>query len=302
MKKQFLLPQKAIVPAAGYGTRFLPVTKAIPKEMLPLVDKPVIQYVVEQLAEADIKTIVFITGWHKRAVEDHFDRHLELEQKLKKSQKIKELKAIKKISDLANFVFIRQKQMRGNGDAILSAEPVIKEEPFVVMWGDEIIRAKPPVLEQLKKWYQKLKAPLLTIAKRPDKEAASRYAFVSGKETKDYIEVKDIVEKPGYPAPSQWAVFSPFIFTPELFQELKQIKIKPNEELVYVDGLKRLLKQGKKIYAVKVKNFSYHDCGNIAEYLKTTITLALERTELKTELINFLQKTLKCYNKNKKQK
>jgi len=297
MKKQSSSLKKAIVPAAGYGTRFLPVTKAIPKEMLPLVDKPVIQYIVEQLAEADIKTIIFITGWHKRAVEDHFDRHLELEEKLKKAQKTEELKTIKKISDLANFVFIRQKQMRGNGDAILSAEPVIKDEPFVVMWGDEITKANPPVLQQLKKWYQKLQAPLLTITKRTDKEAGFRYAFVSGKENKDYIEVKDIVEKPGYSTPSQWAVFSPYIFTPDLFTELKQIKVAPGKELVYVDGLKRLLKKGKKIYAIKIKNFSYHDCGNIVEYLKTTIDFALQRPEIKPKLLQFLKTILNCYNK-----
>ncbi len=292
MSRNLVFPQKAIVPAAGYGTRFLPVTKAIPKEMLPIIDKPVIQYIVEQLAEAKVKTVIFITGWHKRAVEDHFDRHLELEQKLKESGKEKELKAIQKISNLANFVYIRQKQMRGNGDAILAAEPVIQDESFIVMWGDEIIRAHPPVLEQLKRWYLKLQAPLLTVAKRTDEEATYRYAFVAGRETESYIEVKDIIEKPGPKAPSSWAVFSPFIFTPDLFGALKEVKVKPKQELVYVDGLKKLIARGKKVYAIKIKNFHYHDCGNIIEYLKTTIALALERKDIRQELLNFL-KTLR---------
>ncbi|MCD6422396.1 NTP transferase domain-containing protein [bacterium] len=283
--------RKAIVPVAGYGTRFLPVTKAIPKEMLPLVDKPVVQYVVEQLSQVGIETVIFITGWHKRAVEDHFDRHLELEQKLKEAGKIELLKQIQKISELANFVFIRQKEARGNGDAILTAEPVIEEEPFVVMWGDEIIEAKPPVLEQLKFWFKKLRSSVLTVLPRKDKEAGFRYAFVRGKDKGEYIEVEEIIEKPGENPPSEWAVFSPFIFTPSLLRALKTIKKPKGEELVYVDGLRQMIQEGEKVYAVKIKNATYHDCGNLVEYLKTIILLALRRKELK-ELKTFLRSLL----------
>jgi UTP--glucose-1-phosphate uridylyltransferase len=167
--------RKAVIPAAGYGTRFLPMTKASPKEMMPIIDKPIIQYVVEELVDAGIEQIVIITGWHKRAIEDHFDRHLELEYKLEESGKTKELEEIKRLSEMAEFIYIRQKEMNGNGGAILTAKHVVGDEPFVVLWGDDFILAEPSRTKQLLEAYDKFQAPIMGAIRRTDDEATKRF-------------------------------------------------------------------------------------------------------------------------------
>jgi len=290
-------PKKAVVLAAGYGTRFLPITKTIPKEMLPVINKPLIQYIIEQIAEAKIKTIILITNPHKKTLEDYFDRHLELESQLKKTKKTKELKEIKKIADLAHFIFIRQKEMRGTGHAILRAESIIGKEPIIVFWGDDLIESAPPPISQLKNWFKKLQSTLLTALYRPDKEATELYAYVKGKETKDYILIEDIIEKPG-PVKAKkllpWAIFSPLVLTPDFFPELKSVKKPKREEIYYVDGLKKMLEKGKKIYAIKIKNARFYSCGNITDYLKMILEFALKHPEENKELKKFLKQQKLC--------
>ena len=190
--------RKAVVPAAGYGTRFLPASKAMPKEMLPIVDKPVIQYVVEELAEAGIEQIIMVTGWHKRAIEDHFDRHLELEKKLADAGKDEYLAEIKRISNLAEFVYVRQPEANGNGGAILTAKNIVGNEPFIVLWADDFIVAEPSRTRQLIEAYNKHQSIILGGVKTTDPNDTKRYGFAAGENVgDDIIKVNKLVEKPG---------------------------------------------------------------------------------------------------------
>jgi UTP--glucose-1-phosphate uridylyltransferase len=285
-------PQKAVVLAAGYGTRLLPITKTVPKEMLPVINKPLIQYIVEQLVDSGIKTIIFITSPHKKTLEDYFDRNLELEHFLEKSGKTKELKEIKNLAEIAHFISIRQKEMKGTGHAILRTEPIIENEPFLVMWGDDLIESNPPIIKQFQFWFKKLNTTLIPALYRPEEEATNLYAYVKGKETKNYIEVEEIVEKPGPEKAKKllpWAIFSPLLFTPEIFEELKKVKKPKNEEIFYVDGLRGLLKKGKKIYAIKIKNAKYYSCGNIVDYIKMILEFSMRNKKIKKEIKNFLK-------------
>ena len=287
--------RKAVVPVAGYGTRFLPASKAMPKEMLPIVDKPVIQYVVEELAEAGIEQIIFVTSWHKRAIEDHFDRHLELEHKLEAAGKEEALNKIKKLSDLAEFVYVRQKEARGNGDAILTAEKIVGNEPFVVLWGDEFIAATPNRTKQLIEAYNKYQTTILGGIIKDKPEDAKRYGFAKGQEVEDgVIKVEELIEKPGIDKrPSSLAIVSGSVFPPEIFKALRDFQIKPGDELVYVDGVNSLRKQGHDAYAVEIKNGKYYDCGNVTEYLKTCVEMALKRNDINGEFVRFLKETAK---------
>lgn len=290
--------RKAVVPVAGYGTRFLPASKAMPKEMLPVVDKPVIQYVVEELVEAGIEQIIFVTSWHKRAIEDHFDRHLELERKLEKAGKTEQLEAIKKLSSMAEFVYVRQKEMRGNGDAILTAEKVVGDEPFIVLWGDDFIVAEPSRTKQLIEAYNKFGTTILGGVRTSDPEDTKRYGYVKGEEIGDgVIKVSDFIEKPGPEnAPSDLAVVSGFVFPPEIFNALHQCSVEENKELVYVDGVNQLKKEGMDSYAIEIKDGKYYDCGNILEYLKTNVEIALTRPDLKDEFGKFIKETAEKIN------
>ena len=285
--------RKAVVPAAGYGTRFLPASKAMPKEMLPIVDKPVIQYVVEELAEAGIEQIILVTGWHKRSIEDHFDRHLELEHKLEKAGKTEQLDQIKKLSKLAEFVYIRQKEALGNGDAILTAANVVGDEPFIVLWGDDFILAEPSRTKQLIEAYNKYGSTILGGIHNENPKDASRYAFAKGETVEDgVIKISDLVEKPGAEnKPSNLAIVSGFAFPPEIFDALRSIERVPGKELVYVDGVNKLREEGKEAYAVEIKGGKYYDCGNITEYLKTNVEIALSRKDINGEFANFIRKT-----------
>jgi len=172
--------RKAVVPVAGYGTRFLPVTKAMPKEMLPLVNKPVIQYIVEELVDAGITQIVLVTGWHKRAIEDHFDRHWELEAQLEKNNKKNELYEIRRISELADFIYVRQKEICGNGDAILAARSAVGDEPFLVFWGDDFITASPSRAKQLIAAYETYQSTILGAIRTEDPEDTKKFGFAKG--------------------------------------------------------------------------------------------------------------------------
>ncbi|MFA5926694.1 MAG: UTP--glucose-1-phosphate uridylyltransferase [Patescibacteria group bacterium] len=285
--------RKAVVPAAGFATRFMPAAKAIPKQMLPIVDKPVIQYVVEELAEAGIEQITFITGWHKRAIEDHFDRHAELEQRLEAAGKTEQLEAIRKLSNMAEFIYVRQREAKGNGDAILTAKNIIGDEPFLVMWSDDFIVAEPSRARQLIDAYNKYGTTILGAVRTDKPEDTKRYGYAKGQEVEPgFIKVEQLVEKPGPAnAPSNLAVVSGFVFTPEIFSALESFKPEPGNELVWVDGVNTLLAEGRDAYAVEIKGGRYYDCGNITEYLKTNVEMALKRPDINGEFAQFIKET-----------
>lgn len=285
--------RKAVIPAAGYGTRFLPETKAMPKEMLPIVDKPVIQYVVEELVEAGIEQIIIVTGWHKRAIEDHFDRHLELEYKLKEAGKLEQLEQVKKISQMAEFVYVRQREQRGNGDAILTAKNIVGDEPFIVFWGDDFILAEPSRARQLIEAYNKYETNILGGVITDDPADTKRYAFAKGEEVEDgVIKVDELIEKPGPDKkPSNLAIVSGFVLKPEIFSAFESIKVPEGKELVYVDGVNKMREEGTPAYAVEIKGGKYYDCGNVTQYLKTNIEMALKRDDINGGFADFIKET-----------
>jgi len=241
---------KLVIPVAGLGTRFLPATKAQPKEMLPVVDKPIIQYVIEDAVKSGITDIIMVTGPSKRAVEDHFSPNYELISWLKKQGKDEAAEEVKKIADLANFIFIRQKGPYGNGTPVLCAKDIVGNEPFAVMWGDEFFYApKKPQLKQLIEVYEKYGDPVLTGYK-VKKEETSTYGMIDGEKVEENIlQVKTIVEKPGpEKTPSLIASLGGFILTPDIFAALEATKLGRGGELWLVDAIFRLLKK-RPIYA-----------------------------------------------------
>jgi len=288
--------KKAVIPVAGFSTRMLPVTKTIPKTMLPLGgSKPTIQYIVEELVEAGIKEIIFIVSGYKKALEDYFHPFWELENILKQKGKKKELKEIQKLSQMARFVFIRQIAPRGTGDAILCAEPAIGDNPFLVLWGDHLMLGKPSCTRQLMTAFAEHQASILGSMKETDPESGVKYGFSIGQEIKKgFLKVEKIIEKPGYgKMPSTFATMASFIFTPGLFPALKKAdkKINGKRELYYVDGLNILLKS-EPVYAMQFKNTRSLDTGNKLDYLKTSFELALEDKEIGQELKKHLRKLI----------
>jgi len=281
---------KCVIPAAGYGTRFLPATKAMPKEMLPLIDKPIIQFVVEDAVSAGIEDIIIVTGWHKRSIEDHFDYPFELEKRLELGGKEKELAQIREIANLANFIYIRQKGPLGNATPILNARHLLGEEPFLVLWGDDFIKATPTRSQQLIAAYEKYGCSILSGYRTKKEADTKKYGFVAGEEVEDgVIRVKSIIEKPGPDkAPSDMAIVSGYVFTPEIFEAIEAVKPKDDGELVYVDALDILLKS-QEVYAAEIKNGKYYDTGDKLEYLKTLIDLGLEHEEYSAKLREHLK-------------
>ena len=285
---------KVVIPAAGWGTRFLPTTKAIPKEMLPIVDKPVIQYVVEEAVNSGIKDIIIVTGWQKRAIEDHFDRCLELEDHLKKQGKLEALKEVKRIANLANFIYIRQKgELYGNGLPVLAAEPVLNNEPFAVMWGDEFIQSNPPRLAQMLKAYEKHEGVIISGV-RIDKEKTSRYGIADiEKVDNNLFKIKKIVEKPEpNNAPSNLATHGAYILPPEIIEIIKGLKPGKGNEIWLTDAINILIESGYPVYACEIEDGKYYDTGNKLEYLKTVLEFALQRSEFSEELREYIKKIL----------
>ena len=283
--------RKAVVLAAGFGTRFLPASKAVPKEMLPIVDKPVIQYVVEELVEAGIEQIILVTSCYKRDIEDHFDHHFELESRLRNSGKTDQLEQVKKISDMAEFVYVRQKEMNGNGEAILTAKNIVGNEPFVVLFGDDFMLATPSRTKQLLGAYDKHESIILGGIKSTNPEDANRYAFAKGEDVGDHLtKVETLIEKPGVEnKPSDLAIVSGFVFPPEIFEALESYKPAEGKELGYVDGVNELQNQGTDVYALEIQEARYYDCGNVTEYLKTNVELGLARDDIKTEFGKYIK-------------
>jgi UTP--glucose-1-phosphate uridylyltransferase len=279
---------KVVIPVAGFGTRFLPATKAMPKEMLTIVDKPVIQYVVEEAVASGIKEVILVTGASKRAVEDHFDYNYELQNWLKKQGKNDIRKEIKKIADMANFIYIRQKGPYGNGTPVLCAEEVIGDEPFAVLWGDEFFYGRRPRLAQLIEVYEKYADPVLT-AYRVKKEDASKYGMLDAiKIEKNIYQVKKLVEKPGpEKTPSNLASIGGYILTPDIFDELRKTKLGKGGELWLPDAIYNLSKK-RPIYACEVEGVQY-DAGSKFGYLKANVDFGLRSPLVKKEFTKYLK-------------
>jgi len=285
--------KKAIIPAAGWGTRFLPQTKAMPKEMLPIVDKPVIQCVVEEVVASGIEDIVIITGSGKRAIEDHFDRSLELEKYLQSKGKEKELSQIKKIAELANFIYVRQKGGQyGNAIPILTAQPVIGNQPFAVIWGDEFITAQPPRLAQMIEVFKKYKGAVISAVRLETEDQLSRYGIADMESVeKNIFKIKKIVEKPlPAEAPSNLATHGAYILPPEIFEIIRKLKPGRDEEIWLVDAINELIKTGFPVYGCEIKNAKYYDTGNKLEYLKTVVDFALLHPEISEKFKEYLKK------------
>lgn len=285
--------RKAVIPVAGYGTRFLPATKAMPKEMLPVVDKPVIQYIVEEAVASGIEDIILVTGASKRAVEDHFDYNLELQNWLQKQGKKEAKREIEEIANLANFIYIRQKGPYGNGTPVLNAREIIGNEPFAVIWGDDMFVGKgKPRLKQLIEVYEKYTDPVLT-ALNVSKEDTKKYGILDAINiNKNIYEVKNIVEKPGPgKAPSTLASLGGYILTPDIFEELEKTKLGKGGELWLVDAIFALSKK-RPIYACEVIG-NYYDVGSKFGWLKANIDLSLQRKDLNAEIKEYLKKIIK---------
>lgn len=283
---------KVVIPAAGFGTRFLPQTKAMPKEMLPVVDKPVIQYVVEEAIDSKVENIIIITGSNKRAIEDHFDVPSEdLVKNLLQGKKEHLLREIERISNMANFIYIRQKGPYGNGTPVLTAEPAIEDEPFAVLWGDEFIYSKPPRLAQMIKVYEKFGGIVISGVKIENKEDLKRYGIADITHVEDNVyKINKIVEKPEIDkAPSNIATHGAYILPPEIFSALKKIQPGRGGEIWLVDAINLLKSEGIPIYTVVIENGKYYDTGDKFEYLKTVVEFALQHTEMSEEFKSFIK-------------
>lgn len=281
--------KKAIIPVAGFGTRFLPATKAQPKEMLPVVDKPVIQYLVEEAAASGIEEIIFVTGRGKRAIEDHFDHSFELEYNLVEKGKNQLLKKVRRISNLANFAYVRQPRPLGDGHALLCARKLINHEPVAVLFGDDLVDAKVPCLKQLINVFEKYQAPVVALEKVPQKEV-SQYGVVSGKKIADRLfEIEDVVEKPkASEAPSDLIIIGKYIITPEVFDELEKIEMRKNKEIRLIDGLKRYLAKNK-VFGYQFEGQRF-DCGDKLGFLKAAVEFGLKHEEIGQEFNHYLKK------------
>ncbi len=283
--------RKVVIPAAGYGTRFLPATKAQPKEMLPIVDKPIIQYVVEEAVRSGIEDIIIVTGWQKKSIEDHFDYPFELEKRLEKAGKMKELEEVRKIAEMANFIYVRQKGPYGNGTPVLCARHVVGDEPFAVLWGDEFIASEPPRLQQMMEVYEEIGGSVVSAITIKNRRELSKYGIADGEHVKKNIwRLNKIVEKPKpEDAPSNLAAHGGYIFTPSIFSCLAQTRPGRDGEIWLVDAINMLIAQ-EPVNAVEIKNARYYDTGNKLEYLKANIEFALRRQELGTDLRKYLKK------------
>ncbi|MBI5680678.1 MAG: UTP--glucose-1-phosphate uridylyltransferase GalU [Methanobacterium sp.] len=280
---------KAVIPAAGLGTRFLPVTKAQPKEMLPVYNKPTIQYVVEEAVSSGIDDILIITGKGKRSIEDHFDRSFELEYFLQKSGKTDYLKEIESISEMADIYYVRQKKQKGLGDAISCAKKHIDGEPFAVLLGDTIAQSKIPCTKQLMNVYDKYESTVIAIEEVPD-ERVERYGIIKGSKIDNSLyRIEDLVEKPKLEeAPSNLGIIGRYVLSHEIFDYIDEVPPGVGGEIQLTDAL-RLFKES---YGC-IFNGKLHDIGNTVDWLKSSIEIALEHEDVKEELKEYLMEILK---------
>lgn len=288
--------KKAVIPVAGFGTRFLPATKSTPKEMLPIIDKPIIHYIVEEAVNSGIETIIFVTGRHKRAIEDYFDYYPELENQLLKNGKNEVVNKIRDISNMAEFVYVRQKEQLGLGHAVLTARHVVGDEPFAVILGDElIINQTKPAIKQLIDTYEKFGKSVVGTTNVP-KEEVSKYGIVAGREITDGIKlIEKMIEKPRVEeAPSTSAIIGRYVLTPNIFEELERTSPGKGGEIQLTDAMVSLLKK-EAIYSKDLEGIR-HDTGNKMGYLKAIVDFALMEEDIREEFIKLLIE--KCRQNN----
>ena len=280
--------RKAIIPAAGLGTRFLPATKAQPKEMLPIVDKPTIQYIIEEAVASGIEEILIITGRNKKSIEDHFDKSVELELELEKSGKMEMLEMVRNISDMVDIHYIRQKEPKGLGHAIHCAKSFVGNEPFAVMLGDDVVDNDVPCLKQLMDCYDEYKTTILGVQEVAP-ENVNKYGIVNGIHIEDKVyKVKDLVEKPSIEeAPSNIAILGRYIITPKIFKILENTKPGKGGEIQLTDALKTLV-ENEAMYAYNFNGRRY-DVGDKLGFLQATVEMALKREELRDDFIKYLE-------------
>jgi len=282
--------RKAVIPAAGFGTRFLPATKASPKEMLPIIDTPTIQYVVQEAVDSGIEDILIISGKGKRAIEDHFDRNYELEDRLKEKEEAL-YEEVRHLADMANIHFIRQKEISGLGDAIYYARHHTGNEPFAVLLGDTIVDSVIPVTQQLMDIYDQYQSTVVAVEQVPA-DKVNRYGIVGGTLLKDTVmELNQLVEKPSVgQAPSDLAIAGRYILTPEIYKALEKTPKGKNNELQLTDALNMLLKS-ESVYSFTFEGIRY-DIGNKLDFLKTTVDFALKRKEFAKPFLEYLKEVV----------
>ncbi len=286
--------RKAVLPVAGWGTRFLPATKAMPKEMFPIIDKPVIQFIVEELLDAGIENIVFVTGRHKRPIEHHFDINRDLEKHLEEAGKAEILGNIKEISHMINPIYVRQKDQLGLGHAVLTSEPAVGLEPFIVSLGDIILELGSDVLKDMIEIYNRFGKSVIALFEVDEKEV-SKYGIAKVKEIENSVYiVEDLVEKPSpESAPSNLAIVGRYIFTPRIFEKLRETGPGKGGEIQLTDAM-RLLLEEEVIYACRIEGKVF-DTGNPVDYLKTVCEFALRREDIREELLPYLQDVISRY-------
>lgn len=283
--------RKAIIPAAGLGTRFLPATKAQPKEMLPIVDKPTLQFIIEEAVQSGIEEILIITGRNKKSIEDHFDRSVELELELESKGKYDLLEEVRKISDLVNIHYIRQKEPKGLGHAILCAKSFIGNEPFAVMLGDDIVVNEKPCLQQMIEIYEQYKTTILGVQEIP-RQDVDKYGIIEGRLIDDRVyKVRGLVEKPSVEeAPSNIAILGRYVITPAIFDILEQTPPGKNGEIQLTDAFK-VLAQKEAMYAYIFEGRRY-DVGDKLGFLQATVEHALSRDDLRKDFLDYLVKVV----------
>jgi UTP--glucose-1-phosphate uridylyltransferase len=281
---------KAVVAVAGSGTRLLPATKAQPKEMLPIIDKPIIQYLVEELVEAGITDIILVTRWDKKPLEDHFDRSIELEASLEASGKQEKLKEVRRISEMANFIYVRQKGPYGNGTPLLSASSLLTDEPFVYAFGDDLVKSDVSFTKQLIDVYQKEGAPVIGV-QEVSRDDVEKYGIVKYRE--GTMDLEDIVEKPKKEeAPSLHADFGRMILTKDIVESLRNTKQGKGDELWIIDAIKNYIQGGGRFLAKEVEGGKWITTGDPLNYLRAICEYALDRPELRNELKLFLKERM----------
>ena len=281
--------RKAVFPAAGLGTRFLPATKASPKEMLPLVDKPLIQYSIEEAVASGIESVLIVTGRDKTSIEDHFDISFELEQNLKEKGKHEMFEIARGISEIAKIFYTRQQQALGLGHAIYQAKDFAENEPFAVLLADDVVDAEKPALLQMIEVFEKYNAPVIATM-QVEGEAISRFGVIDAEEVEENVfKIKDMVEKPKFAdAPSDLAIIGRYILTPDVFDAIERTEKGAGGEIQITDAMRLMLKEGKPFYAVKLEG-NRHDAGDKLGFLIATVEFALKRGDLAPEFKKYLQ-------------
>ena len=286
--------KKAIVAVAGSGTRLLPATKAMPKEMLPIGDKPIVQLVVEELVAAGIEDIILVTKWDKKPLEDHFDYNWALIDDLKKAGKEALMAEVKRIANLANFIYVRQKGPYGNGTPVLSAASLVKNEPFMFVWGDDLVKSKVPFAKQMVDDYNKTGRLMIGVQEVP-LDQVSRYGIVKLKPGS--MQIEDIIEKPGVEnTPSRLADFGRMILNQEIIDILQKTALSKDNELYLVDAIRSYVKNGGKFYAKKIKDGEWLTTGDPLNYMKTMLKYAFDREDIGPEIKKFCSELMKKTN------